>query len=143
MLVIILMIFIGMELANVLSLYFNHDTKMFNGIGVFKAYEKSKEDPEVHDLVKYLIFWVAGTKLIFISLIVVIIIFADPITQGYAALALIISISTFYYKLFPLVRRMDKADQIDPKGYSKVLGIMILCMMAVIFIGFLITILQI
>ena len=48
-----------MEIANVLSLYFKPESKMFNGIGVFKAWEKSKEDPEVHDLVRYLVFWVA------------------------------------------------------------------------------------
>jgi len=128
-----------MEIANVLSLYFKQETKMFNGIGVFKAWEKSKADPEVHDLVKYLVFWVAGTKVIFISLLVVILIIGNPLTQYVAIIALIMSISTFYFKLFPLARKMDRENQLDPKGYSKVLGIMIVCMMIALFIGFLVT----
>jgi hypothetical protein len=128
-----------MEIANVFSLYFKHETKMFNGIGVFKAWEKSKEDSEVHDLVKYLVFWVAGTKVIFLSLIVVILILGDPLTQYISVLVLIISISTFYFRLFPLARKMDIENQLDPKGYSKVLGIMIACMMFALFLGFLVT----
>lgn len=46
-------------------LYFTPGTHRGNGLGVFNAYEKSKSDSEVHSLVKYLINWVAGTKLIF------------------------------------------------------------------------------
>jgi hypothetical protein len=112
---------------------------MFNGIGVFKAWEKSKEDSEVHDLVKYLVFWVAGTKVIFLSLIVVILILGDPLIQYVSVLVLVMSISTFYFKLFPIARKMDIENQLDPKGYSRVLGIMIACMMFALFLGFLVT----
>ena len=34
--------FIVLELANVIALYFNPETKKGNSIGVFKAWEKSK-----------------------------------------------------------------------------------------------------
>jgi len=47
------------------------DSRMFNSIGVFNAWEKSKADPEMHNFVKYLTNWVAGTKLIFIALLLV------------------------------------------------------------------------
>jgi hypothetical protein len=127
-----------MEFLNILALYFKPGSKKSNAVGVFKAWEKSKDDPEIHDFVRYLVFWVAGTKVIFILLTIVIMIFGDPLTQSFSIIALILSIATFYWKLFPLIRKMDKRDQISPKGYSVVLGIMILTMIIALFIGFLI-----
>ncbi len=118
-------LFILLELSNVLMLYFTPGTKRGNGMGVFNAWEKSKKDNEIHELMRYLVFWVAGTKLIFITLIIVIIIFGDWRTQLFATIALVLSILSFYWKLFPIIKKMDAKDQIDPKGYSKTLGIMI------------------
>jgi len=135
---IILIIFLAMEFLNVITLYFKPGSKISNAVGIFKAWEKSKNDPEVHDLVRYLVYWVAGTKIIFILLVIVIIIFGDPLTQSISIIALIISIATFYFKLFPLIRKMDKKNQIEPKGYSIVLGVMIAIMMIALLIGFLI-----
>ncbi len=122
---IVLGFFIILELSNVLALYFKPGTTNANAVGVFTAWEKSKADPEIHNFVKYLVWWVAGTKLIFISLLVVILAFADPITQSYAILALTISTATFFWKLFPLVRTIDRESQLVKKGYSRTLGIMI------------------
>ena len=118
-------LFILLELSNVLMLYFTPGTKRGNGMGVFNAWEKSKKDNEIHELMRYLVFWVAGTKLIFITLIIVIIILGDWRTQLFATIALVLSILSFYWKLFPIIKKMDAKDQIDPKGYSKTLGIMI------------------
>jgi hypothetical protein len=59
--------FLVLEVLNVIMLYFTPGTSRGNGLGVFNAYEKSKADPEIHALVKYLINWVAGTKIIFIE----------------------------------------------------------------------------
>jgi len=117
--------FLVMEAANVATLYFAPGSKYANGVGIFKAWEKSKSDPEVHDFVKYLVNWVAGTKLIFIMLLVVILIAADERTLVYAAWALVISIASFFWRLFPLIRKMDGEGQIDPKNYSAGLGWMI------------------
>ena len=72
LLTIIVSFFLILETFNVLALYFRPGTKKANAVGIFSGWEKSKEDPEVHDFVKYLVWWVAGTKLIFISLLVVI-----------------------------------------------------------------------
>ena len=106
-------------------LYFTPDTRRGNGIGVFNAYEKSQEDPDVQALVKYLINWVAGTKLIFIGLLIIILIMGNSTIRVFSVIALIFSILTFFWRLYPAIRKMDKTDQITPKGYSKTLGIMI------------------
>ncbi len=117
--------FILLELSNVMALYFAPGSKYANAVGVFSAWEKSKQYPEIHDFVKYLVYWVAGTKLIFLVLLTVIIMFADPETQRISVMALIIAILSFYWRLFPLIRKMDQNGQIEPKNYSVVLGVMI------------------
>lgn len=117
--------FIILELLNVIILYFSPTSTKGNGLGVFNAFEKSKETPEVHALVKYLINWIAGTKLIFIALLIVIVIFADDKTQNLSVIALILSIGSFFWRLYPSIIKMDKRGEITPKGYAKTLGLMI------------------
>jgi len=117
--------FLVLESANVIVLYFKPEFKYANGVGIFKAWEKSKLDPEVHDFVKYLVNWVAGTKLIFILLLIVVLVIADEQTLMFFAAALIVSIASFFWRLFPMIRKMDREDMIQPMGYSLILGIMI------------------
>jgi hypothetical protein len=114
-----------MEAANVATLYFNPGSKLANGVGIFTAWEKSKGDPETHDFVKYLVNWVAGTKLIFIFLLIVILIAADDRTLLFSGIALVVSIASFFWRLFPLIRTMDRRGEIQPENYSKGLGWMI------------------
>ena len=123
---IVTIAFLILEATNVIALYFFPGSKYANSVGVFKAWEKSKGDPEIHNFVKYLVNWVAGTKLIFILLLIVILFTADEKTLVFTGAALIIAIASFFWRLFPLVRRMDRDDQIEPKNYSAVLGWMIL-----------------
>lgn len=118
--------FLLLETANVITLYFFPGSKYANGIGVFKAWEKSKNDPEMHNFVKYLVNWVAGTKLIFIVLLIVILSTANDQNLLLMGAALILSIASFFWRLFPLIRKMDKANEITPKNYSAALGWMIL-----------------
>ena len=118
--------FLILEATNVATLYFYPGSKYANGVGVFKAWEKSKRDPEIYNLVKYLVNWVAGTKLIFILLLIVILYTADDQTLIFTGVALVISIASFFWRLFPLIRKMDRDDQIDPKNYSAILSWMIL-----------------
>ena len=115
--------FLILETTNVVTLYFFPDSKYANGVGVFKAWEKSKSDPDLHNFVKYMVNWVAGTKLIFILLLIVILYTANDQTLIFSSIALVISIASFFWRLFPLIRKMD---QIDPKNYARVLGRMIL-----------------
>jgi hypothetical protein len=131
----VIIAFLLLESTNIVALYFFPDSKLANSIGVFKAWEKSKADPEIHNFVKYLVSWVAGTKLIFILLLVVILLTGDEQTLLLTGLALTISIAVFFWRLFPLVRKMDREDQLDPKNYSSILGGMILVMILVISAG--------
>lgn len=122
---IVIIIFLTLEIANVVMLYFVPGTKKGNGLGVFNALEKAKENHEIYALLKYLINWVAGTKLIFIALLIVILITGNEATKIYAIIALILSITTYYWRLHPIIKKLDTENQITPKGYSKTLGRMI------------------
>ena len=125
MISVVILGFIILETTNVIALYFFPGSRYANSVGVFKAWERSKEDPGIHDLVRYLVNWVAGTKLIFLLLLIVILFTADVQGLFYTGLALVISISSFFWRLFPLIRKMDREDQVDPKNYSTILGLMI------------------
>ncbi len=118
--------FIILEATNVIALYFAPDSKYANSMGIFNAWEKSKQNPELHNFVKYLVNWVAGTKLIFILLLIVILFTADEQTLIFTSFALIISIASFFWRLFPLIRMMDRENEIEPKNYSAALGWMIM-----------------
>ena len=141
-LIIVIIGFLIMESANVISLYFLPGSKFANGIGVFKAWEKSKQDPEVHDLVKYLVYWVAGTKVISILLLVVILLTAQGKSLIFAGAAMVVSIATFFWRLFPLIRKMDRSNQIEPKNYSATLGWMILSFILVFLAAVIVTMLS-
>ena len=127
--------FLLLEIMNVITLYFFPGSKYANSVGVFKAWEKSKDDPEIHNLIKYLVNWVAGTKVIFILLLITILLTADVQDLYLFGIALVISISTFFWRLFPLIRKMDLEDQIEPKNYSVVLGLMIISMISIFLIA--------
>ncbi|GIQ89339.1 hypothetical protein KIPB_011778, partial [Kipferlia bialata] len=76
-------------------------------------------------LMLYFIYWVAGTKAIFIALIAAIVIVAETRMQVAACAAMAVTVPLFYYKQYPMVRAMDAKGEISPKGYSNTLGIMI------------------
>jgi flagellar biosynthesis protein FlhB len=119
-------VFCFIEVLNITILYFMPNSKIGNGVGVFDSYHESVKDPRTSEFVKYLVNWVAGAKLIFIMVGMVVVIFGNYNTQLYTVIALIISILSFYWKLFPAIKRLDKKGEISPKGYSKTLNLMIL-----------------
>lgn len=127
--------FLILEAINVATLYFAPGSKLANGVGVFKAWEESKQYPDIHNFIKYLVNWVAGAKLIFIFLLIVVLYFGDQNTLVYAAVALFASILSFFWRLFPLIRQMDKSSQVEPKNYSMGLAIMILGFVTVFFVA--------
>ena len=141
MLTLVIIGFLVLEITNVAALFFFPGSKYANGVGVFNAWEKSKRDPEVHNFVKYLVNWIAGTKLIFILLLIAILATADDQTLVFTGVALVVSIATFFWRLFPLIRKMDRDSQIDPKNYSFVLGGMILTFILALSTGILVSIL--
>lgn len=120
-----------LELMNVAVLYFVPGSRKANGVGVFAAWERSKADPELHRFVRYLVYWVAGTKLIFLALLAVILVMGSDQASVATAAVLALSISVFFWRMFPLARRMDAEGQMEPPGYSKVLGVMIRVMVVV------------
>lgn len=128
---IVLTIFIILELFNLLVLYLKPSVKKANGVGVFNALSKSKNDPEIHNFIKYLIYWVAGTKLIIISLLTAVLLLAEPALKIIAVGVLALTISSFYLKMFPIIKKMDNEGNISPAGYHKTLSIIIaVCMVA-------------
>lgn len=122
---IVITAFLFLETMNVLALYFFPDSKYANSLGVFKAWEKSKSDPDMHNLLKYLVNWVAGTKLIFILVLIAVLLTAEDQDLSLIGIALVLSISAFFWRMFPLMRNMDRRGQLDPENYSTVLGWMI------------------
>jgi hypothetical protein len=123
-------VFAVIETLNILTLYFAPGTRIGNGVGVFDAYEKSRSDPEVHSFVGYLVDWVAGTKLIFVALLAVILATGSETTRLLAVAVLIPSVLTYFWRLGPSIRKMDRAGWITPTGYSKTLTIMIAAFVA-------------
>ena len=122
---IVLAIFIILELFNLLILYFKPSAKRANGMGAFKAWNESKKDPDIHNLIKYLTYWVAGTKLIIISLLTVILVLAEPTLKIIAVGVLALTITSFYWKMFPVIKKMDSDGNVSPAGYHKTLSLII------------------
>ncbi|MEG0154687.1 MAG: hypothetical protein RR678_04805 [Lachnospiraceae bacterium] len=122
---IAIIIFVLMEIGNVLILYFAPDSKLGNGVAVFNPWFKAKEDEATELFAKYMANWVAGVKLIFIVLLLVILFVGNDITKLFAVFAMILSIATYYFRLNPIIKRLDNMGEITPKGYSKTLFVMI------------------
>ncbi len=70
-------------------------------------------------------YLVAGVKLIFIFLLLVVLLTGNETTKIWAVVAMIISIATYFWKLHPIIKKLDSLNKISPKGYSKTLGLMI------------------
>jgi len=120
-----IIVFIFMETANVLILYFTPDSRLGNGVAVFNAWEQVKKDESLRLFAHYMVYWVAGTKLIFIVLLLVVLITGTEMTRLYSVTVMIFSIATYFWKLHPIIKRLDKMGEITPKGYSRTLGRMI------------------
>lgn len=119
-------VFCFIETLNILTLYFKPNSRIGNGLGVFNSLDKALADEEKKDFVSYLINWVAGTKLIFVMLGVVVVVLGDITLHFYTVIALILSILSFYWRLYPIIRKLDHAGEITPKGYSRTLNYMII-----------------
>ena len=123
---IAIIIFCIMESANVLILYFAPDSKLGNGVAIFDSWEEAKKDEPMNLFAYYMVYWVAGVKLIFIFLLLVILFTGTEITRMWAVIAMILSIATYFWKLHPIIKKLDDMGQITPKNYSKSLGWMIM-----------------
>lgn len=115
-----------MELGNVLILYFMPDLKLGNGVAVFDSQNEVKEDKVLNLFSHYMAYWVAGVKLIFIFLLIVVLLTGTETTRVWAVVAIILSIATYFWRLHPIIKELDKMGKITPKGYSKTLGLIIM-----------------
>ncbi len=122
---IAIIIFIFLESSNILLLYFKPTFKYGNSMAPFKAYAKLQKSEKDKLFVKYLTNWVANTKLIFIALLIVILFTASDFTKFISLIVLIITVSAYYIRLHPIIKKLDDMDEIEPKGYSKTLMLMI------------------
>ena len=122
---IAILIFIVMESANVAILYFWPGSRLGNGVGVFDAFHNS-ESEEQKLFSSYLVNWVAGVKLIFLFLLAVVLAVGSETVRRWAVVAMILSIATYFWRLHPIIKKLDAMGGITPKGYSKALGGMIL-----------------
>ena len=120
-----IIVFVIMETVNVCIMYFYPNSRKGNGVAIFNHWESSKKDEDTHMFARYMTNWVAGTKLIFILLLVVVLFTSDEITKILSVCVMIASIATYFWRLHPIVKRLDQKGQITPKGYSKTLGLMI------------------
>lgn len=118
-------VFIIMESLNVIILYFAPDSRKGNGVAAFNAWEDSKKDLSEHLFAQYMTYWVAGAKLIFIVLLLVVLLTGTQMTMLFSVIAMILSIATYFWKLHPIIKQLDALGKITPKGYSKTLGLMI------------------
>lgn len=137
-----ILVFAVIESLNILMLYSSPGMKIGNAVGVFKAWDKAQEDEDMKSFVYYMAEWVAGAKLIFILVGIVIIIWGNMETQLATCAALVISIASFFWRLYPAIRKMDKKGQIDPKGYSKTLLLMIIAFIVGFIIVFVVGLMQ-
>lgn len=123
---IAILIFVIIESLNILTLYFNAGSRIGNGLGVFNALEVAEKDEMVGPFVRYLIDWVAGAKLIFVMVGIAVLFSTEELVHLLVVIAFILSILSFYYRLFPMIKRLDEKGEITPKGYSKTLNYMII-----------------
>jgi hypothetical protein len=117
--------FMALELANVAALYFAPGSTRFNAIGVVRAWAASADQPEQRELLTYLAEWVAGVKLIVLGLLGVLVWAADERLLRIAVLVMVATTASFYWRMFPRIRRMDAAGQLEPRGYARTLGWMV------------------
>jgi hypothetical protein len=120
-----LLVIMAVEILSVMELYFMQDRCIFNGVAMFKVCEVARKDPDLFGLVRYLVNWVAGIKLIVIGLVAVIVFTAPEQTILLAAISMVFTIASFFWRMFPMSRFFDEMGQIEPKGRSKMLGAMV------------------
>lgn len=120
-----ILIFCLMEFGNVCILYFWPNHRLGNGVAFFDSWEEAKSDEMMEMFVHYLMYWVAGVKLIFIFLLLVVLVTGSDLTKFFAVITMILSIATYFWKLHPIISRLDQAGKITPQGYSLKLGKMI------------------
>ncbi len=122
---IVIAVFMFFETLNVIIIYVKPDFKYGNGMSAFKQWQDCKQDEKLELFSKYMANWVAGTKIIFILLLGVILFSATDMVKLYAVTVMVPATAIYYIKLHPIIKKLDTMGQISPEGYSKTLRFMI------------------
>ncbi len=122
---IAILIFIFLETMNVIILYHKPWFKYGNSMFSFKTWERLKTDEESILFLRYLVNWVANSKVIFIMLLSVMLFTAEDITKLWSVIILAVTTCVYFLKLHPIVKKLDAMNVVQPKGYSKTLFRMI------------------
>ncbi len=120
-----IVIFILLELSNILIMYFKPEFQYGNSMTSFKQWAELKSKDSTHFFEKYMVNWVANSKAVFVALLLVILIFADDRVKLVSCIIMIPTIALYYFSLRPLITKLDEMGEITPKGYSKTLTKMI------------------
>lgn len=120
-----IIIFILLELTNVLVMYFKPGFPYGNSMAAFQPWKSHLKDEKLELFHRYMIRWVANCKVIFILLLGVILITGSPEMKFYGVGATVLSIGLYFVTLHPLISRLDALGEISPRGYSRTLGWMI------------------
>ncbi|MFI3175534.1 MAG: hypothetical protein R3Y53_10115 [Bacillota bacterium] len=120
-----ILLFVLMESMNIIMLTFFPDSKIGNAIGVFNPWFSLKENESNELFAKYMVNWVASTKLIFIMLLLAIYFQGSESLKVVTMVVMIFSILAYFFRLHPTIKKLDALGEITPIGYSKILGLMI------------------
>ena len=63
-------------------------------------------------------------------LLIVVVIVENEISTVCAVIATVVSIGIYFVSLYPIIKKLDQMDEIQPKGYSKTLALIIGAFMA-------------
>jgi hypothetical protein len=127
--------FCFIETLNIVILYFKPDLKKGNGVALFESWFDAKEDKNLDLFVHYMAYWVAGTKLIFIMLLLVILFIGSEMLKFWTCVIMAISIASYFWKLHPIICELDNNGKLSPAGYSKTLPKMINGIIIVFLLG--------
>ncbi|NND83553.1 MAG: hypothetical protein HKN46_00220 [Acidimicrobiia bacterium] len=118
-LLIVASLFLILEVLNVVLLTFDPGSRRGNALGVFRAWESTEADPAIHNLLRYLAAWVAASKLIFVLVVGMILVFGDDRSKVIAVGALALGVLAYFWRLRPLLNTIDASAGLEPAGYSR------------------------
>ena len=119
---IAILIFLVMELSNIVILYFKPDFQYGNSMNTFKQWHAAQHKESDRLFVQYLVNWVANCKLIFLALLAVVLLVGGENITLCAVVATISSIAIYFVTLHPILAKLVTMGEIQPKGYSKTLA---------------------
>lgn len=136
---IVLIIFLLLEISNVIILIKAPEFKYGNSMINFKHWNQVKEDEDLYLFTKYLINWVACTKLIFIIIMISVLLFGDFRIKAISTVAMVFAMGFYYFYLHPLISQLDQKNKLTINGYSKTLSTTIAVMIVVLILSLVIS----